>query len=395
MAFCLGFVIHEQSSTRPIFATPNPAWEAFSGIFSTKVAPTASIVKNEPIFAVGPALANILTLVLAVILAADRPKARRIVYVIAISGALYAVYAIGAYALDPHFVLWREKEAHLENLTGTFMNRNTAAAYFGSCCVIWLLLLAAQVRSKNTHSRMRPGQTLRGSSQDQLKPFAFPAAAFVSCFVALFLTGSRAGVILSVAAMTFALLLFLWRHVAITKRFMAILIVCGSALVVAQVFGGRVASRIQTIGIDDEGRVEVWKATLQMIWDHPWFGTGLGTFVSAFPLYRPSDLSIAGIWDLAHSTPLELIAELGLPVGVLIAVVWIAAGAFMTRGAISRQRDSEIVIAPLAIGLSATIHSFFDFTLQIPGYSIPFFALIGVGIAQSFPGGGRQTPSVS
>jgi hypothetical protein len=33
------------------------------------------------------------------------------------------------------------------------------------------------------------------------------------------------------------------------------------------------------------------------------------------------------------------------------------------------------------------LHSSLDFTLQIPGYSIPFFALFGVGLAQSFHSG--------
>ena len=30
------------------------------------------------------------------------------------------------------------------------------------------------------------------------------------------------------------------------------------------------------------------------------------------------------------------------------------------------------------------LHSCLDFTLQVPGYSIPFFALFGAGLAQSF-----------
>ena len=50
-----------------------------------------------------------------------------------------------------------------------------------------------------------------------------------------------------------------------------------------------------------------------MIADHPWFGTGLGTFVWSFPAYRSANISLWGVWDLAHSTPLELAADLGLP----------------------------------------------------------------------------------
>ena len=49
-------------------------------------------------------------------------------------------------------------------------------------------------------------------------------------------------------------------------------------------------------GFVDQGRLETYRSTLRMIADHPWFGTGLGTFVWSFPAYR-SDVSMWGVWD--------------------------------------------------------------------------------------------------
>ena len=37
------------------------------------------------------------------------------------------------------------------------------------------------------------------------------------------------------------------------------------------------------------------------------------------------------------------------------------------------------------IAILALAHSLIDFSLQIPGYAIVVFALLGAGLAQSFP----------
>ena len=38
--------------------------------------------------------------------------------------------------------------------------------------------------------------------------------------------------------------------------------------------------------------LETYKATLRLIADHPWFGTGEGTFAQAFPAYRSANVSM-------------------------------------------------------------------------------------------------------
>jgi hypothetical protein len=37
------------------------------------------------------------------------------------------------------------------------------------------------------------------------------------------------------------------------------------------------------------------------------------------------------------------------------------------------------------VALLGFLHSLVDFSLQIPGYLIPFFAIVGTALAQSFP----------
>ena len=53
-------------------------------------------------------------------------------------------------------------------------------------------------------------------------------------------------------------------------------------------------SRFATEGLAAGGRAQVYGATVGLIADYPWFGTGIGTFVWSFPAYRPGDIFFLG-----------------------------------------------------------------------------------------------------
>ena len=156
------------------------------------------------------------------------------------------------------------------------------------------------------------------------------------------------------------------------------------ALVLLQFMGGKVNARFAAQGAADEGRVAIWQATLRMIADHPWFGTGQGTFVWSFPAYRSEDVSMVGVWDRAHNTLLELAADMGVPLAALVSVGWIVIFAILIHGIRVRRRDLLVPVSALSVATLAVLHSLVDFSLQIPGYAIPALALVGAGLAQSF-----------
>nr|WP_249809051.1 O-antigen ligase family protein [Bradyrhizobium sp. 137] len=200
------------------------------------------------------------------------------------------------------------------------------------------------------------------------------------------MTTSRAGVGLSLLAMIVSTTVFLRRDLPPRT---GIWIALGSGVVIAlgllQLLGGQVSSRFDSQGLVDEGRAEAWKSTLRIIADNPLFGTGMGTFQWAFPPYRSPNISIRGIWDAAHSTPLELASEVGIPMALLVAVGWAIMLLVLAQGVFGRRRDAIIPLAATATATLSLLHSCLDFTLQVPGYSVPFFALFGAGLAQSFP----------
>jgi O-antigen ligase len=156
-------------------------------------------------------------------------------------------------------------------------------------------------------------------------------------------------------------------------------------LVLLQIMGGTVVARFDTQGLADGGRFGTYKATLRMIADHPWFGTGQGTFAYAYPAYRSPDISVWGVWDRAHNTLLEIAADMGVPIAALVVIAWIVIFAVLIRGALVRRAGLVVPVAALAVAALAVLHSLIDFTLQIPGYSIVALSLIGAGLAQSFP----------
>ncbi|MGY4368164.1 O-antigen ligase [Bradyrhizobium sp. LB1.3] len=393
------FVLHEQLSDHPWVAPFNPIWKKASELLDVPIAPSASIVKNEAFFALGAPLANILAIILGIIIGAERERARRTLWIIAISGALYALYGVASFLIEPTMILWRDKTAYLGSVTGTFINRNTAAAYFGSCGAIWMLLILEDVRRRFPQRHIEWKRLSRDLSKMPPREILPQLLALLICLMAMFMTGSRAGVGLSLLAMIVSFTVFLRRDLP-TRTGIAVSI--GGGVVVAlglmQLLGGRVGSRFELQGLADGGRVEGWKSTLRIIGDNPWFGTGMGTFQWAFPPYRSPNVSIYGVWDRAHSTPLELASEVGIPLALLVALAWFVMFIVLARGVFTRRRDAIIPLAAAATASLSLLHSSLDFTLQIPGYSIPFFAVFGVGLAQSFRTGqaqGERTRSLS
>jgi len=148
--------------------------------------------------------------------------------------------------------------------------------------------------------------------------------------------------------------------------------------------GGQVEGRIDAGGLTEQGRYATYQSTLRIIADHPWFGTGWGTFAAIIPAYRSGEISIWGVWELAHSTPLELAAELGVPLAAVVVLAWVLGMFVLLHGTRRSRRETVAPLAAFAVALIANLHSSVDFSLQVSGYAIVAFAIVGVGLAQSF-----------
>ena len=392
VAAIIGWIVAEQSQPGTWLARewPAPIWSEASALLKVAIAPAAAVAVNQPYLSAGPLIADFLALAVAIVLCAQRAAAERLLRLVAWCGAAYAVYGVLAFAIEPGAVLWREKTQYASVLTSTFMNRNTAALYFGSCSILWLLLACRRFRHECSGRSMTVVRLYERLFVRPSRRLALDATMTLLTTAAMFMTGSRGGALVSLAAMGLAFLCYFRREFVGAKRWLAATgAVAAIAVLLVGIMGEGVSARLDLRGISDEGRLDIYQATLAIIRDHPWSGAGLGTFAWIAPAYRPPNISIWGTWDRAHSTPLETIADLGLPAAALIFLGWAAMFFVLTRGVERRRSGAIFPIAGLCVAVAAVLHSAIDFSLQTPGFAIPAMSLIGMGLAQSLVHGRR------
>jgi len=389
-----GLVLHEQLAVRHWLpgASPNPIWEQAQAVLGVPLVGSISIARNQPWFELGRPLVCMLALCCGFLVGTDTGRARQLLNVIAWSGVVYAAFGVVAHIFDPTHILWRDKDAYLDSVTGTFINRNTAGAYFGSCALVWSVLLWERVQQKMPRGVLLTWPTISGLLARPPKAVIVTFTMLFLCLAAMFMTLSRGAVVPSLLALVVGFILFFRRH--FPRRAALVTALAGGGAIVfllLEVMGAGVNARFDSVGLASGGRLETYKATLRLIGDHPWFGTGQGTFAEAFPAYRSADAPIWGVWDVAHNTLLEIAADMGIPIAALVTVGWAIIFATLIHGVIVRKRGVIFPVAALMVALVAVLHSLVDFSLQIPGYSIVALALIGAGLAQSF----RRDPNRS
>jgi O-Antigen ligase len=165
------------------------------------------------------------------------------------------------------------------------------------------------------------------------------------------------------------------------------LVLCGAVFAILMIYlvlDSGVGDRLQNEGLDDGGRRATGLLSLLlMISDFPWLGTGLGTFRWSFPAYRSGDASGWGVWDKAHNVLLEIATEGGVVLAALILLAWVVTIYVLLRAVVRNPRSPPLVRAALAVSTVAILHSFVDFSMQIPAYAITVAAVVGAGLAQA------------
>ena len=312
-------------------------------------------------------------------------RAHWTVQAVALIGMAYAVYGVVAFFIFPGTILWFPKWAYTDSVTSTFVNRNSYATYagIGLMCAL-ACTLSAYLRSANSVGR----SALR-------KAVAFVASSsgaagwwLVGSFIlslALVRTGSRGGILASVAGVVAFILMTTLRGRSAVAAVASLLGLVATGVAVF-VFGDFFAGRLLELGFNASDRLAVYKLTLLSILDAPWKGFGYGTFEYVFPMYRDNSLSPYGFWDKAHNTYLEIFQGLGIPIAALFLIMLLILVLRCGRAALTRKSS----VTPALVVLSATVivalHSFVDFSMQIQAVALTWTALLGVGVAQSWSG---------
>jgi O-antigen ligase len=142
-------------------------------------------------------------------------------------------------------------------------------------------------------------------------------------------------------------------------------------------------------GYGSDSRVTTWLNTLEMIRAQPWAGVGFGMYNFAWTM-TPFPGRATAFFDHSHNLPLQLAAELGVPVaagvvGLLLASLW--AG----RGGLTQADDVRAVSARTALFMLAVVgvHSLLEYPLWYAYFLLPTAALWGwyAGLADAGEGG--------
>ena len=351
--------------------------------------PAWGLVETEGAIAVDPIAArhHLLRLIsyaavfwIAMRAAADRWRARRLVTAIALFSTALAIYGLATAVVG-----WNPITAVAGGsagpVTASFVNRNSYATYaaFGLLANLaaWILVMEGDRIGDAAKTTRQFVRDLLASLGRRGWPFAVGA---LICGLAIAAGQSRAGAGAAVIGV-FALFVAYGRSGGLKARVAFVGVAVGVVVVVATSAGG-LTERLLTSSAE-EARFVAYPRILEAIAERPWLGYGLGGFEDGFRAYVPLAAATAE-WDLAHSSYLENIFELGVPAAAVFYAVLLLIVVRLARGVAERRRDRILPAFALACTAVAAVHSLVDFSLQMPASAALFAFVLGLGWAQSF-----------
>lgn len=344
---------------------------------------TLSIVPSETIGAI-LFLAALFILGLLVLRTVTRGRQiRTILGVLVGAGAFQALYGLFELTRSSPRLLFYKKVFYPDFVSGTFVNRNHFCGYLEMIVPLALALAIGRIRTMTPGVKGVREKLLLWSTKDMLLNLLILALA-AAMALAIFVSKSRSGlVVLAISAFLF---LELWasafsrtgfRRPWVGQALRVVLV--GATVVVLSVGVGSTIRRFSREDLRYENRPQYWSNTVAMIRDFPLFGSGLGTFASAYGAYeRTSPLEFR--LDHAHNDYLEYLAELGLVGDALLlgAVLYPALSAYLAwrrrRDPLARTFALGGIVSIAAMGL----HAVTDFNLHIPANMVLFAVVLGL-----------------
>ena len=144
----------------------------------------------------------------------------------------------------------------------------------------------------------------------------------------------------------------------------------------------RLSERYEALTAEDltaDARYEVWKDSCHMIKDYWRFGAGLGGFETSIQPYEAGRFTTERIGH-AHNDLLELTAEVGVPVAVLLLIVALVMW-FRSMFVILHHQERTYKWAGLGAGVAligVTLHECVEFNLLAWSNALVFTALLSV-----------------
>jgi O-antigen ligase len=269
--------------------------------------------------------------------------------------------------------------------TGTYVNRNHFAGLLEMALPIAVALAVAAWRKGTLQSSQTAGPALR---------MTFLLASSACLLAGVVASLSRMGFVSILAGAGFTMLIVAlvrnetvrdgdpwrrgWRWGApILVPFAMIVLLPTRTLIL------RFADTASTQEASMHDRVEIWHDTLKLIGAYKWTGCGLGAYGHCFYPYQTA-VPVRTV-DFAHNDYLQILAELGIPGGLLAAVLvgWIVMRTLAVVLWNRAARNWELAVGLMASLVTLAVHSLADFNLYIPANALVFAWLSGVAVSPS------------
>ena len=360
----------------------NPLWNMSAEVLGGSLPGSISLSGEESFIGVMRLLCYGLVFFLAFQYGRNRSRALATFKWLALAGFANAIYGLIIFWGEFGTLFWFFNEGFKGDLRGTFVNRNSFATYVGLSLLCAFAVFNQKVAGRKNSPTSTPlGRELR------IERFILqvwqPLTGILLMTTALILTHSRGGFFSTLAGGLVLLYLLNRRQRSHSAKAKAALGGAVLVAVIAFVLTSEVLiQRIDHLTIDGNARIKVYGLTAEAIEDNPVLGFGYGTFSDSFRLYR--DDTLEAHYDKTHNTYLENIFELGWPAAVVLflCVAWMTL--LCVSGSWNRGRDWVYPATGVAATVLVAIHSFFDFSLQMPGIAINYACILGVACAQSF-----------
>jgi hypothetical protein len=268
---------------------------------------------------------------------------------------------------------------HISSVIGTFNNRNHLADFLGMCVPLWFYF------ALRTHNKHRSGIARlipRNAWWPLWITFGF------AIIVVLLLTQSRGGLLsTSIALIGCGWLMLRTQNPQLNPRLRWATIAALALTIIAALIAvglEDIAKRIQTerLIVDANVRNAYTHSTLQAA-QHFWpWGSGIGTFESAFPRFQ--NLQTLGYVEYAHNDYPQLLMELGiftLPLAAAALYLITHQLRQLKRQAQPRKPLRNSTLQRQLAGLGALVlllHSNVEFNMHIPALAITAAFLAGV-----------------
>src|SRR5579859_3179867 len=282
---------------------------------------------------------------------------------------LLSLVAIMQYFSGPDFDFWNFWQTHSQHgAFGPYVNRD----HYAGLMEMLIPISAAYVLSlhKAHHLRRLLGfavllpiasALLTGSRGGFISLLAEIVILGAVLFKSGSVTGRRSLMTIGALGITATAILFFWIDPGqISKRLMGVFVPANFTDVS---YGNRGIEALDTLNI---------------FRNHPWIGTGLGSFEIAYPRYQslPGD----DIWTHSHNDYAEALSESGIVGGVLILAALII---FFRRAFQNQEGRLDNVGGWIQLGATIgccglLVHSFVDFNLRIPANAAWFAACVGM-----------------